>query len=240
MKAFFLVLITTLFLFTGNPVTRIARMNESMLQAQRLYQQQAYKKAASTYLYLMNDLSLAHAHLPLNVGNCYFRLGAYKDARSYYKKVLVHPQASIQVQSLAQLQLGNIAYRYKELQEALQLYKEALLKDPYNRKARYNYELLKKKLAKEATQKGKQPKPQQDQKTPKKQTPKQRKESKTKPTQQKEESPQLGKPKRIKDLKMSEEKAKMLLEAMKENEAQYIQNLRRKKTSKQEDDRPDW
>lgn len=45
---------------------------------------------------------------------------------------------------------------------------------------------------------------------------------------------------KLKEMNISEEKAKMILEAMKNNEIQYIQQNRRKATKKKESDKPDW
>ncbi|MEQ9167410.1 MAG: tetratricopeptide repeat protein [Fulvivirga sp.] len=45
---------------------------------------------------------------------------------------------------------------------------------------------------------------------------------------------------KLKDMKISEEKAKMILEAMKNNEIQYIQQNKRKPTKKKDPDKPDW
>jgi Ca-activated chloride channel homolog len=41
-------------------------------------------------------------------------------------------------------------------------------------------------------------------------------------------------------MKISEEKAKMILEAMKNNEIQYIQQNKRKATQKKDSSKPDW
>lgn len=45
---------------------------------------------------------------------------------------------------------------------------------------------------------------------------------------------------KLKEMNISEEKAKMILEAMKNNEIQYIQQNRRKATKKKDSDKPDW
>ena len=58
-----------------------------------------------------------------------------------------------------------------------------------------------------------------------------------------QENPQDQEPslsEKLKDMKISEEKAKMILEAMKNNEIQYIQQNKRKPTKKKDPDKPDW
>jgi hypothetical protein len=51
-------------------------------------------------------------------------------------------------------------------------------------------------------------------------------------------SPQLSK--KLQEMKMSEEKAKMILEAMKNNEVQYLQQNKRKATKPRDRGKPDW
>ena len=47
-------------------------------------------------------------------------------------------------------------------------------------------------------------------------------------------------PQDMKDMKISEEKAKMILEAMKNSEIQYFQQNKRKPTKRKDSDKPDW
>lgn len=45
---------------------------------------------------------------------------------------------------------------------------------------------------------------------------------------------------RLEEINISEEKAKMILEAMKNNEIQYFQNMKRKPTKRRNNSKPDW
>ncbi len=54
-----------------------------------------------------------------------------------------------------------------------------------------------------------------------------------------DEPPQTRKDK-LEELNLTEEKAQMILEAMKNNEIQYIQQNTRKATKKQDSNKPDW
>ena len=65
------------------------------------------------------------------------------------------------------------------------------------------------------------------------------------PDEQKEEEEQESKPnpideEKLKEMKISEEKAKLILEAMKNNEIQYIQQNKRKAKKKKDPSKPDW
>lgn len=58
-----------------------------------------------------------------------------------------------------------------------------------------------------------------------------------------ENSPQNQPPStadKLKEMNISEEKARMILEALKNNEVQYIQQNRRKSTKPKDKDKPDW
>lgn len=56
----------------------------------------------------------------------------------------------------------------------------------------------------------------------------------------KNQMPPKSRQEKLKDLNMSEEKAKMILEAMRTNEIQYLQQMRRKATKKPDSGKPDW
>ncbi len=53
-------------------------------------------------------------------------------------------------------------------------------------------------------------------------------------------APPVSREDMLKDLNLTEEKARMILEAMKNNEIQYIQQNKRKPTKKPDSGKPDW
>ncbi|XOV94563.1 MAG: hypothetical protein ACFHWX_07630 [Bacteroidota bacterium] len=55
-----------------------------------------------------------------------------------------------------------------------------------------------------------------------------------------QENQQPGTKEKLEEMNISEEKAQMILEAMKNNEFQYIQQRKRKPTKQQDPNRPDW
>lgn len=63
-------------------------------------------------------------------------------------------------------------------------------------------------------------------------------ENKDDKNEKKDNSPQLSK--KLQEMKMSEDKAKMILEAMKNQEIQYLQQNKRKATKPRESGKPDW
>lgn len=58
--------------------------------------------------------------------------------------------------------------------------------------------------------------------------------------QEKKEKPTPSPSDKLKEMNISEEKAKMILEAMKNNEIQYIQQNKRKATKRKNSGKPDW
>ena len=78
---------------------------------------------------------------------------------------------------------------------------------------------------------------QQDQNQPGDQREQQKEE---KSAQGKETQEQQATAQKLKQMNLTEEKARMILEAMKNNEIQYLQQRRREKTHKTDRSKPDW
>jgi hypothetical protein len=55
-----------------------------------------------------------------------------------------------------------------------------------------------------------------------------------------DQQPPKSRQEKLEELNLTEEKARMILEAMKNNEMQYLQQMQRKPTKKQDSDKPDW
>ncbi|MBO3700593.1 hypothetical protein [Roseivirga sp. E12] len=209
-------------------------------------------------------------------------------ADSNYKRVKDGADKSLA--SMAHNQLGIISYKMGEqspdekesfTQSALSNFKQALLKNPKNDQARYNYELLKKLIRQQQEQeqeqkdqeqkedqKQDQEKKDQEQKDQQKQDQKnenQEKQDQEKQEQQEQQQNQDQKQQqeegkenqeqkegeqkedpleklkeKLKEMNIPLEKAQMILEAMKNNETQYVQQKKRKATERKRSDKPDW
>lgn len=72
------------------------------------------------------------------------------------------------------------------------------------------------------------------------QQPQQGDKSKEDQNQKDQQSPNLSTKQKLEQMNISEEKAKMILDAMKNNEIQYIQQQQRKATKSQDSSKPDW
>ncbi|MCO6357412.1 hypothetical protein BXY85_2948 [Roseivirga pacifica] len=208
-------------------------------------------------------------------------------ADNSYKKVTESANKSIA--SMAHNQLGIIAYKRGEqspdekesfMQSALSNFKNALIKNPGNEQARYNYELLKKlkqqqdqqeqqdqkqdqkqdeqqqqdqeqkdKDQKQDQKNEQQQDEQQEQEQQEQQQEQDQKDQKDKNEQQqdpeqeeqpKEDDPMQKLMDKLKEMNIPLEKAQMILEAMKNNEIQYVQQKKRKASKPKESDKPDW
>ena len=262
-----------------NDIKRIAKVNALKEEARKAYNQGDYNTAKKSYELLIDSLGVKEAGLQLNLANSYFQLNETEQAAQQYQELSRNEDALIR--STALQQLGVINNREGKFKEALELFKQAVKADPKNDAARFNYEMLKKKL-KEQEEQDKQDKDNQDQENNQDQKEKNQdkdskdqdnKENQDKDDQQKEDKDdqqqkeknkegQENKDKeeqqdkegeeqkqeemppsvsdKLKDMNISEEKARMLLEAMKNQEIQYLQQNKRKATQKKDPSKPDW
>lgn len=274
-------LLAILVFLGGTDPARTSRINSIKADAQKAYTQGDFKKAAADYLYLIDSMGVKEDEVKLNLANALFQLHD-STAVVQYNELATSPEASIR--SRSNLQLGVIEDRNKHLEQALARFKESLKADPQNAMARYNYEMVKKKLdeqknqqnqqnqenkkdqdkqsqnqqqqqqknsqgndkqqqqnqqqQKDQDQKDKQNQRQQ-QKDQQQQQQNQAKEQKKNTDQQKEEQ-QRNLAEKLKEMNMSEEKAKMILEAMKNQEIQYWQQNTRKSKVPHDSSKPDW
>lgn len=268
-------------------IERIALINSLKSDAKKAYQAGDYKTAAKKYQYLVDSLQVHEDEVVMNLANAFFHQNDSASATGRYKSIVQSP--SSKMRSLANLQLGVLSNRIGKYEEALDYFKQSLRADPTNDEARYNYEMVKKKLEEQKKQeeqnkdqkkddkekkddqnkdskdkenkdqkqdqekkdqdkKDQEKKDQQDQE--KKEKEEQEKKDKEKSDQQKEqEQNEENKEKKdippsvsdkLKEMEMSEEKAKMILEAMKNQEIQYLQQNKRKATKPKDKTKPDW
>lgn len=188
-----------------NAYDQIGRNNLARKQAESAYRRADFRQAATGFAYLTQKSTQTDATVWLNLGHAYFSLGQHKEARQAYQHYV--PAASGPTVAVAYTQLGVIACASRDSAQAIELFRKALLTDPDNEPARYNFELLKKRYSGRVGPKTT-PKPQ-----PKpKQTPQQREQEVARSPRQE----QLLR--RLQNLNMTEEQANQLLNAMREDD----------------------
>jgi Ca-activated chloride channel family protein len=276
--------------------SKISKINKLKSEAKKAYLAGDMKTAIEKYKLLVDSLHVDEQEVAMNLANAFFNVNDTSSAISRYQPLSVSSDSKIK--SWANLQMGVVANRQGKFEEALNYFKQAMKAEPNNEQARYNYEMVKKKLEEKKKQEqqnkdnqdkkddqkkdqkdqdkkdqNKDNKDQKDQKDKKDQQNKDKKdeqkkdqkdkqdqkdkeqkekEQKDKEQKQKEQQPKEDKKnekkdkpdptlsEKLKDMKISEDKAKMILEAMKNQEVQYLQQNKRKATKPKDKGKPDW
>lgn len=258
----------------------ISRINSAKSEAKKAYLAGDYKTAVAKYTYLVDSIGVKEDEVMMNLANSYFHLNDTTNAISAFQPLTLSKNPKLQ--SVANQQLGVLHNREGKFEEALTYFKQALKTNPANDDARFNYEMVKKKLEEQKKQeqqqqnKDKQQNKDQEQKDQeqkdqeqkdqeeknkdqqkkdqkskeeKEKEKKEKEEQEKKDKEQKEQEEKEQKDKKemppsvkekLKDMDMSEEKAQMILEAMKNQEVQYLQQNKRKATKQRDKTKPDW
>jgi hypothetical protein len=124
--------------------TKINRINAAKTEARNAYLSGDYKTAIKKYKFLTDSLAVKEDEVLFNLGNAYFLEKDTANAMSTFQLLTESPQADIS--SKAHQQLGVMANQKGKFDQALSDFKQAIKADPTNESARYNYEMLKKKL----------------------------------------------------------------------------------------------
>jgi tetratricopeptide (TPR) repeat protein len=259
----------------------ISKINTAKSEAKKAYIAGDYKTAVEKYTYLVDSIGVTEDEVMMNLANSYFHLNDTARAISSFQPLTVSKNPKLQ--SAANQQLGVLHNREGKFDQALAYFKQALKSNPANEDARFNYEMVKKKLEEQKKQeqqkqdKNQQNKDQQDKDQEQKeqeqkdqeqqqkdqekkdQKSKEQKEEDKKAKEEQEKKDQEQKEQdekekqeqdkkelppsvreKLKEMDMSEEKAKMILEAMKNQEIQYLQQNKRKPTKQRDKTKPDW
>jgi len=141
------IILSLFALFAGPDPWKIGRINSKKKEARQAYSSGDYKKAIQTYRYLADSLGVNEDEITFNLANAYYLTKDTANAQSYYSTASQSDKPYIR--SRAEQQLGMMANRTGKQEEALNHFKQAVKADPQNEDARYNYEMLKKKLNEE-------------------------------------------------------------------------------------------
>ena len=122
----------------------IGKINSLKSQAKEAYKNRDFKTAVAKYRSLIDSLGVNEDEVRLNLANAYFQLNDTTNTALSYQPLTQSDDRSIR--SIAHQQLGVLSNRENKYEEALASFKQALKADPTNEDARYNYEMVKKKL----------------------------------------------------------------------------------------------
>ena len=239
-------------------INNIDEINRLTKEAEIYFKNEEYDKSIANYKILIDSFDVTNEKIYLNLAHSHFLSNDTAKALENYTYATITDNNKIK--SIALQQIGNINESRNKLEEALDFYKESIISDNNNIDSKFNYELVKKKIQEQ--KKNKQEKPdEKNNKEDKKEDKKENSENKkndekgNKDEQEKEKNePQEDKneqknsensdneslEEKLKKINMSKKKAEMILNALNNNEFQYIQQLKRKPNKKKDSTKPDW
>jgi Ca-activated chloride channel family protein len=144
MKYILLSILSTLLVIDPG---KIARINSAKKEARQAYMDGEYNEAVKKYVYLSDSLGVREDEVMINLANSYFQVKDTANAINTYQSLTASAKGHIR--SKAHQQLGILQHQQGKFQESLNNFKQAVKADPANVDAKYNYEMLKKKLDEE-------------------------------------------------------------------------------------------
>lgn len=133
-------LILTVFLIIPSSWTRVTRLNTAIKTAERSYAEANYEKSVADHLLLVDEFEVKSPELNFDLGLSHHYSEKLDEAQTWYDQVTQSPNKALV--SFAFNQSGVIIGNKKEYEAALSKFQSALIKDPTNEQARYNYEML--------------------------------------------------------------------------------------------------
>ena len=247
MRIIIILLIINLF---TNFDKNISKINEIKKEAKRNFSEKKYDQAIDKYKYLIDSMNLNDDNVMLNLSHSYLLNGDTLNAIDGYNSLTESKKGNIK--SIAYQQLGVISDKYQKLKESSELFKNSIKSNPENIESKYNYELVMKKIKEQQNQENKEQQNQENQENKEQQNQKnkeqqnqenkeqQNQENKEQENQKNKEQENQTIEEKLKEINISKEKAEMILEALKNNEIQYLQQLKRKTSKKVDKSKPDW
>ncbi|MAS38802.1 MAG: hypothetical protein CMB84_02240 [Flammeovirgaceae bacterium] len=248
---FYLILISTL------SINNIDEINRLTKEAELFFKNKEYEKSIINYDILIDSFEVSDEKVFLNLAHSHFLNGDTTAALENYNYTTITDNNKIK--SIALQQIGNINNSKNKLEEALEFYKESIISDNNNLDSKFNYELVKRKIEdqnknqekdqnkdqnkeqekeqeksdnKKKDDKGQQDKDKDDKENDSKENKNNEQNSKKSDAESLEE--------KLKKINMSKKKAEMILDALNNNEFQYIQQLKRNPKKKKDNNKPDW
>ncbi len=215
-----LLLSILLWIWDNRSFERISANNRAIVIAEQAYQQQNYELAIKNYQLILHSSFLTKPEIRLNLANALFKTNQLKQAQKQYSYLtkLNNPVMASQ----AQMQLALIEIAQKDTAIALIGLKKSLKINPENNLSRFNFEILKRQYSGKMSIK--QPKASSELTQASNEL--QMANVQISETEQKKDILQ-----RLNSMKMTEEQATMILDAMQTSEVQYLQQRHQKPTN---------
>ena len=237
---------------------RIDEINRLTDSAEKSFFSKKYDESIRNYKTLIDSLDYSNEKIYLNLAHSYLLSNDTLNAIENYNFASLTENNKIK--SIALQQLGNINEKNKKLDEALSFYKESIIANNNNEDSKYNYELVKRRIEEKKKKNQQNNKKDQNknskdnQKKDQSENKKQDKEGKEDKNNQNQDEQKQNKEneknekkseeesveEKLKKINMTKKKAEMILNALNNNEFQYIQQLKRKPSKKTDKSKPDW
>lgn len=255
-----LLLITTV---ANADIGDIASINQLKREAETAFQNKFWNVAISKYKLLTDRYGVKEPAVLLNLAHAYFEAQEMSMALMNYEQAAKIGDKAIQ--TVAYQQAALIKAQSGQLEDALKYLRSSLRSSPNNQAARYNYEVVYALLMKKQQQQGQseqnganqsqQNKNQQQQQQNADKQQQQQKGQQSKENaqtgEQDDQSSEQGKmedkssngklrSRRLEQIKMTEEQAKTMLDAIRNNEVQYLQQMQRQPGRRTDRSKPDW
>lgn len=203
---------------------KVSARNKAEVDGESAFYQKNYQLAAVQYKKVSSNSFAPKPEVLMNTAHALFEAKDTLNARKIYNKLSKIDDVTIA--SVSNQQLGYLACQRGDTAKAVDFFKTALMIKPDNEQARFDYELAKKLYRPKNKDNNQKPPPKKEE-DPKDKKDKDQQGDKSKNEQSKQETQkndsQQKMLKTLKDYGLTPEKAKMILEAMKNNDTQYIQ-----------------
>lgn len=254
-----LLITTTAFADIGD----IAAINQLKREAETAFRNKFWNVAINKYKQLTDTYQVKEPAVLLNLAHAYFNAGEMSMALVQYEQAAKTGNKA--VQTVAYQQAAVIKAQSGQLEDALKYLRNSLRASPGNQAARYNYEVVYALLIKKQQQQGQSEQNNADQSQQNKNQQQQQQNADKQQQQQKgqqskenaqsgeqdEQSSEQGKmedkssnsklrSKKLEQIKMTEEQAKAMLDAIRNNEVQYLQQMQRQPSRRTDRSKPDW
>ncbi len=213
--------------------------SKQVAEGNKLFAEEKYDQANNKY----RDALLDNPESPIvhfNVGDVLYKKKNYEEAMKSYQKAT--SADDILLQSKSYYNMGNALYKSGKLPESILMYKKALELNPNDEDAKYNLEYVRAKLKDQAQKQSQQnqrqgEQQQQGQQNQKNQNPEDQKEQKQQQlqtaegeeNQQEQSEEQQQQQPATQAEEISKEDAERILEALKNEEEELLQQQRAKK-----------
>ncbi len=232
---------------------RIDKINSLTKSAEESFRKENYNESIINYRLLIDSFNYSNEKLYLNLAHSHLLSKDTLNAIENYNYASLTD--NMKIKSIALQQLGNINVKKNKLEEALNFYKESIIADNTNNDSKFNFELVKKKIdnqkenKEENSQKQNSKDKNKDKSSENKKNDEKGKEDEKNQNENKEQNNSNDQNQKnseesledkLKKINMSKKKAEMILNALNNNEFQYIQQLKRKSNKKSNKNKPDW